>query len=645
MTYTLFIDESGDFTWASRRWIVSGVLCRGKPEVAERRLRVALEAVMPRFRLGSLNDAHLTELRSSRGHERAGEVAQGLLDAAEASGTVAAMLAVENDRGKGLQQAERTYRLMLLDLIALADAALPDAASNERLDVIVARRQKAGEPMSTRDDLLADVLERIEDAVESGLAARGLLGRLDARHLRIWKASDSAGLVVADFVANLSFNRDQAETVGLVDALIAADRLRLFQGLGGYAERRARIAERDGDLAVAITRWTQIDGERDGVEHRDAELIRLWKKVLSLGATAPSATLEAVLERLWRQRRGAERHDALSAALRRLEMTLQRVAASPALLYRLRNMMQLVANQIGDLQTTERVMRAQAEAGRRVATDPSCFHLVLDAEILRVVSAELRPDFASVLQHARAHRTLAEQYGEVWELLEGEPGRDGFLQSRLWLKAQMTLVRGLLLNGDPALMQEAEALMDTLTLGALHPIDRERLENYRLWLDLRRGDTGAALSKAETQIDRYAGPHTTYFAARAAADAILAEPRQHQTRVKDLVRPLRARGEDCMGHPGELVWRELGVLEHRVGRGGKAARACLLRSLQISDDLPVSPANIWTRHVTAIHLDELTSGKTPKIALPEPCWSLNNAARREEPKIGRLRAFRAVSPY
>lgn len=146
--------------------------------------------------------------------------------------------------------------------------------------------------MSTRDDLLADVVEQVQDAIESGLAARGLLGRLDARHLRIWKASESAGLVIADFVANLAYNRDRAESARLVDALIGADRLRLFQGLGGYAERRARVAERDGDLALAIARWAMIDAERDGARHRDAELIRLWRKVLHQGATGPSATLE-----------------------------------------------------------------------------------------------------------------------------------------------------------------------------------------------------------------------------------------------------------------------------------------------------------------------------------------------------------------
>jgi hypothetical protein len=645
VTYTLFVDESGDFTRASRRWIVSGVLCRGKPQAAEKQLRIALEAAMPRYLLRSLGDAHLTELRRSRGHEQAGKVAQGMLDAADGSGTVTAMLAVENDRGEGLQQAERTYRLMLLDLVALADAALPDGSGNERLEVIVARRQKAGELMSTRDDLLADVLKQVEDAVESGLAARGLLGRLDARHLRIWKASDSAGLVVADFVANLTYNRDRAESARLVDALVDADRLRLFQGLGGYAERRARIAERDGDLAVALARWAMLDSQYEEAERRDAELIRLWRKVMGQGAAGPSATLEAVLERLWRQRQAFGGHSALTAVLRRLETALRQASAAPALLYRLRNMMHLVANQSGDLATAERVMRAQVETGRLVATDPSCFHLVLDGALLRVISAELRLDFAAFISHARAHRALVEQYAEVWELLEGESGRDGFLHSRLWLKANMTLVRGLLLSGGSEMLQEAEALMDSLAADELHPSDQERLENYRLWLDLRRDHIDAALDKAELQVERFVGPYTAYFVARTTAEAIMAGFEQHQARAKVLLRRLRARAEDCMDHPGELIWRELGVLECRVGRGGKAARDCLLRSLQISDGLPVSPANIWTRHVTAVHLDELTSDKTPKITLPEPCRAFGDAAVRAEKELGRLRALRAVSPY
>jgi hypothetical protein len=388
-----------------------------------------------------------------------------------------------------------------------------------------------------------------------------------------------------------------------------------------------------------------IDAERDGAQCRDAELMRLWRKVLDQGATGPSATLEGVLERLWRQRQAFGGHPALAGALHRLDAGLQAASAPPALLYRLRNMIHLVANQVGDLDKAEQLMRAQTDAGRLVATDPSCFHLVLDGEILRVVSAELRLDFAAVIRHARAHRALVEQYAEVWELLEGEPGRDGFVHSRLWLKAQMTLVRGLLLGGQPAMLQEAQSLMDTLVPDGLHPSDQERLDNYRLWLDLRRGDISAALAKADAQIGRYAGPHTTYFAARAAAVAMLAAADQHQAQAKALLRPLRAGGNGCTGHPGELIWRELGVLEHCAGHGEKAARDCLQRSLDISDSLPVSPANIWNRHVAAIHMDELTTDKTPKIALPHPCQSLNDAALRIEATLGRLRAFRAVSAY
>lgn len=203
VTRTLFVDESGDFA-ESPRWIVSGVLFMGKPAAVEKRLGAALESVLRRYRIGGVANLHLTALRQQQSHREAIEIAGAVLDAARGCGVLTGMLVVENARGEGLRDSERTYRLMLLDLLALADTMLPDDRDEAPLQIIVARRQRAGTAMSTREDLLADVVERIEDAVETGLAARGLLTRVDARHLRIWPAAESAGLAVADFIANLT---------------------------------------------------------------------------------------------------------------------------------------------------------------------------------------------------------------------------------------------------------------------------------------------------------------------------------------------------------------------------------------------------------------------------------------------------------
>lgn len=644
VTQTLFVDESGDFD-ASRRWIVSGVLCTGKPQTAEKRLTSALEAVRRRFHIRSLADLHLTELRKARGHQYAIDIARAVIAAAEDTDIVTGMLVVENARGEGLADSERTYRLMLLDLLALADAVQSEDRGDAPLQLIVARRQCDGTPMSTREDLLADVVERVEDAVEAGLAARGLLGRLDARHVRIWKAADSAGLVIADFIANLTYNRHRPESGALFDELLDHDRLRLFEGLGGYAERRARIAERDGDLAVALSRWALIDDGPECDERRHAALSHLWRRVLDRGTTGPMATMEAVSERLWRQHKDPSAHPVLARALGHLESALVDAEGPPELLYRLRNLMHLVANQMGDLTKAQRLIEAQAAIADPVAADPGQLHLVFDAQVLRVSTDELRLDFEEVLRHGRAHQALVDQYGALWELFDGAPGRAGFTRSRLWLKAQMTLLRGLLLAGNDENLREAESLLAALPDNQFSDSDRARIDCYCLWLKIRKGCYDDAMCHARELLDRRSDVFSVQFAARAAADAILYDPKRHGASAKTLLSALRAVSLSSSGHPNDLIWRDIGVLEHYCGKRKSAVAECLERSLAISDSLPQCPAHIWNRYVAEMHSSCLVGRYYPRRQFPSGAERLRENAIDLQEEMEPIRAHRRASPY
>ena len=553
------------------------------------------------------------------------------------------MLAVENAHGEGLRDSERTYRLMLLDLLALADAMLPEDREDSPLQIIVARRQRDGTPMSTREDLLADVVERIEDAVEAGLAARGLLTRLDARHLRIWPAADSAGLAVADFIANLTYNRHRLESSELFDTLVEQDQLRLFEGLGGYAERRARIAERDGDLAAALARWALLDcGEDvDCDQRRMAALIRLWQRVLASGTMGPIATLEAVLERLWR----THNHSPMAAALTRIENALLVAHGPPPLMCRLYNLMHQVANQMGDLSTAERVMAAQTALTAKVAADPSLFHLLLDAQVLSTLTAELRLDFVAAERHARDHLQLTEQYGTVWELFEGARGLVGFNQSRLWLKARMTLARALLLAGEPDPLTEAGTLLHEVAPEGLADADRSRLFGYRVWHAVREGRTDDALTLARALIEHHNDPFASHYAARAAADAALLGTGQPNPLLKQMLNQLRARAEHMAGHPGELLWRDIGVLEQRIAGRHVAARDAFARGLRIVSTLPDSPINSWNRLVIEVHAETICGQPAPERVLPAAVLRLHRQAYAGADHLGFLKACRLVSPY
>lgn len=647
VTRTLFVDESGDFA-ESPRWIVSGVLCTGKPAAVEKRLSAALEPVLRRYRIGPVANLHLTVLRQQRSHSEAIQIAGAVLNRAHRCGVLNGMLVVENARGQGLRDSERTYRLMLLDLLALTDAMLPEDRDDTALQIVVARRQCAGTPMSTREDLLADVVERIEDAVETGLAARGLLTRVDARHVRIWPAAESSVLAVADFIANLAYNRHRPESGALFRSLVEQDQLRLFEGLGGYPERRARIAERDGDLAVAMARWALLDC---GVDHdcdarRLAALSRLWRRVLASGTTGPMATLEAVIERLWRAHKAPRDHPRLARALELIETGLRGASGPPELLYRLNNLTHQVANQMGDLSTAERVMAAQSALTETVLADPSLFHLLLDAQVFCAVTEELRLDFVSALRHARDHLRLTEQYGAVWELLEdGGPGVVGFSRSRLWLKARMTLARALLVVGEPEQLAEAGLLLNGIDPEGHADGDRSRLLGYRVWHAVREGRPADALVLAETLVERFDDPFATHYAARAAADAALLRSGECSARLIHMLRQLRARAEHVEGHPGELIWRDIGVMENRIAGRQGAARDAFAHSLCINGTLPDSPINSWNRLVIDVHAATLCGLSAPERAFPAAVLRLHRQARLVGDSGDTLLAFRRISPY
>ena len=646
LTRTLFIDESGDF--GQSPWsVVSGVLCVGKPGSAEKRLDAGLEPVRRRYRIGPVGNLHLTALRQQRSPREVASIVVAVLDAARDSGILTGMLVVESARGEGLTDSERTYRLMLLDLLALADAMLPEDRDDMPLQIIVARRSRDGTLMSTRDDLLADVVERIEDAVEVGLAARGLLARLEARHVRIWPAADSAGLAVADFIANLTYNRHRPESGVLFNALIAQDRLRLFQGLGGYAERRARISERDGDLAVALGRWALLDcaSEADCEGRRSDALVRLWRRVLNIGTTGPTATLEAVLERLWRTHKAPQTYPLLAAALVRIEAGLLAADGPASLLYRLHNLMHQVAIQIGDLPTAERVMDAQSVLAPALASDPSLLHLLLDAQVFRALTEELRLDFAAAVRHARDHLRLTEQYGALWELLDSTPGPEGFAHSRLSLKARMTLVRALLLGKEPAQLAEAERLLDRIDPEGLNEADHARLLGYRVWHRVRAGRPAEAFALGAALIEGHVDSFAAYHAARAAGDAASLPGGATSEALNAILSVLRACAERTTGPPGELLWRDIGVLERRVGGGLSAAREAFNRGLAICAGLPGSPINAWNRRVIEVHRECLCGGPAVVGVLPPAAQQLDAQARALADQMDLVSAYRRVSPY
>ena len=643
MTYTLFIDESGDFdTFNARKgWVVSGVLCPGKRGQAEKNLRGALQPVAKREGLHTPEQVHLTDRRTEWGdHKRVGRFAEQVLRAAAAEGC--RFMAVVNRGDVRMREPERTYRLMVLDLLALVDAVAP--ADLDRLDIVIAQRKERGaeERMSSKDELLADVIGSIEDSVEAGLAARGLLERLDAEPFVVWTAGDSWALGAADAVANLTFQRRYPESGGVLERLRRDGLYEDFEAFGAYAERRARVAERDGDLSGAVVRWARLNESDEQAEALD----RVWRRALGRGTAGPMATLDAAVELLWRTPGRSEVADALGA----VEASLSRIGAPSALLYRVRDMMHLRANHRGDLEDAARLQVLLEAEDPAIAADPATLPLVLKSMVHRMTTAELRIDFESVLLAARLYADVVEQYGVVTSMLREEMGVGGdgashFEASRLWLKARTSLVRGLILSATPADLEEAASELEPLLgMTTMQDDDRLRVACYRVWLVGRAGRREEALLQAtslleEEQTDAFA----LAFAARAAADAAFFDGTTHEDACRTALEVIRSRATEGVGYPHDLLWRDLGVLEATVGRGAKAARRAFGVARTALDVQAASPMTAWKRYGLELCAIRFTEPAGPPPSPP----SSGLAAPVVEAPTPREAAevYRRVSPY
>src|SRR5690606_33653962 len=133
-------------------------------------------------------------------------------------------------------------------------------------------------------------------------------------------AKDRWGLAAADVVANVTFH--EADSDGGDRALISqfADPIgfRTFDAFGGHEVRRARVAERDGDLPLALSRWALWrPGNREERDEQEGAVARLSALLFAdPDPYAPRVALEAAIERL---RQGAASPQALGAALALVE--------------------------------------------------------------------------------------------------------------------------------------------------------------------------------------------------------------------------------------------------------------------------------------------------------------------------------------
>ncbi len=256
MKYTLYIDESGDFESKRGQWVLSGMLFSDTYENCEKFLTSKFSDTPKKLGLKSIKDFHLTEFRRDYGHIQAVDMAKQVLNKLNSLSFNYYCLAAINYTKSSLSDREKTYRLMLADLLSLCETVIPDDDVIESLDLVVASRTIDGQLQTSISNINQEIVNSLPIALEVDLATKGMV-ELIGKHIKVKMdyANNSWGLVCADFLANLNYHNKKKVEKSYLNELAAQGKYSLFESFGGYEIRRANIAERDNDYVLALYRW------------------------------------------------------------------------------------------------------------------------------------------------------------------------------------------------------------------------------------------------------------------------------------------------------------------------------------------------------------------------------------------------------
>lgn len=611
MQYTLFIDESGHFGHEdnpTEDWVVGGVLYPSGPRTAEKTVGNRLNPIPSQFGLEGRYDLHRTELNdravsssSEWTFQRVKALSKSLFRTVLGGSAEARFVAVRNPSQRELSNPEETYRLMLVDLIALADSVLPPDRAVDSLHLCVARRKRESEKelMTTRREL-GEYLQKVVGAIEVDLASRGVASLLHEDELSLRKQSDSWLLTVADFWCNAVYNSDKQESAAVVEALLDQGFGRVFTSWAGDVRvRRALVAERDRNRGLALYRWAVLAPSDHPDKSCSEALSRLCERIASASRN-PRPTFEQAIEMLWRHFGMQEQYEALITALRRIESAVESAAeemsSTNGLLFRIRNMIHLAANRDGLTELALQTGEAQKDAETEIGYDPEYFSLLLDSQLYRIHTLHHNLEFAAGLEEAEKHRERVDEYGALWDLFGNEQERT-FESSRMNLKAAMTWIESRIRAADlDAPLNDVMTEIESLRGLPMADYDRSRLLNHSILARLKQGWWDGALDESSNSLGQSTDQYALAHAARAAASAVLKSDAHHQKAEAIHGRVQQNLPENQTGVFPALTRRDMALLTHILDEDLRAARLMLREgrsTLTWSPDEEVSPIRKW----------------------------------------------------
>jgi hypothetical protein len=447
MKYTLFIDESGDFKEQKGQWLISGFLCNAGYVESTKALDKALNNLPEKLGIESISDFHLTEFRKKFGNSEALNKASILFDTLKKLPFDYHFLTTVNESKIKIIDPEKTYRIMIFDLLSLFESVLPEDQRIESLDIVVATRTINGVRTTNVSDIEDDVIRKLPQALEVDLTTKGLVDIMGSKiKVQLGSAYKLWGLIVADFLANTTYNNKFDSSFNLLENLKKQGLYTGFKTFSHHKERRAFVAERDADYALACVRWLLIIENKPN-EVANNGLNRTFISLLTkLGAAGARTTFEAILDRLWRLCKPNLQYERFITLLNRLKECLSQavskdVTSIDVFLYRINVFLLKVINHIGNTALAFSLLEEQKKLVNHLAHNPDNLSLIMDGLLVESEVFFNDLDFEQAYERAEKSYEVAENYSSLSAiLLNNEEGSDSN-HSAIFLKAKMNYLR------------------------------------------------------------------------------------------------------------------------------------------------------------------------------------------------------------
>jgi len=607
MNYTLYIDESGDFQSQRGQWIISGVLFQEKYDECENILKNKFHNMADELNLKSIKDFHLTEFRREFRHDEAVTMAKKTLSKLDSLPFEYNFLTTINYTKTTLSNREKTYRLMLADLLALCETTLGENEMIDKLDLVVATRTIDGIRQTEKSDIKSDIIDNLPIAFEVDLATKGMVD-LIGKHINIHMdyANNSWGLVCADFIANLTYHNRKENEQNYFQELEEKGKYTNFESFGDFQSRKANISERDGDYVLSLFRWLNILNNDNTNKIANLSIDRVLKKFFTKkGTTGSYIAFEALIERLWRGNNRPHHYQKLSSILINFDSKLSMffaqnyVSAFEQYLFRLRNLILIVENHLGNTNLALEIAKKQNESLTNIATNPENFDLVLNFKSIEVEIYVNDLDLKKALELSSKYSNTVETFKEVWALMV-DGNDDNFERSRAYIKAKMIQFRIELFNNSTKI--EINSIEDKLT----NSYDISRFENYKIMLLLKQNRMKIAVDYYVNRLKEKQKLTLNYFDLfwflKSINEAFLNNVIFNNTLINNLVQKQIEKFDFTkVGHPIDLILRELALFEFHQGDKSKALK--YIRKSKSAFNLENSNIAIWLRILIDVHED------------------------------------------